>query len=141
MWKIPSFFPTRNVFISVSFSVASERNLQVTSAENPQIKINSLKKKKRWYLIHTWSDIAFKGITGNQTLPSLLERSLEITLTVPFSFFGLPGDTIKRLKIKLKKTIHISTSFNRKIVNNQKLYLYKLSSNPYCLSFIPFSKY
>ena len=55
-------FLTRKVFIS-------------------QMKINSLKEQKDWYLIHTWSDKAFKGTIVNQTLSSLHGGSLEITLT------------------------------------------------------------
>ena len=40
-------FPTRNVFISASFSIASlTQEMQVTYAEKPQMKINSLKKQK-----------------------------------------------------------------------------------------------
>ena len=48
---------------------------EVTFAENPQMKINSLKKQKHGYLIHTWSDKAFKGIVVNRALPSLLGGS------------------------------------------------------------------
>ena len=43
--------------------------------ENPQMKINSLKKK--WYLVHT-----FKGTVVNRALSSLHGGPLEITLTV-----------------------------------------------------------
>ena len=49
----------------------------------------SLKEQKDWYLIHTWSDKAFKGTVVNQTLSSLPGGSLEITLTcysVPLSW-------------------------------------------------------
>ena len=41
--------------------------------ENPQMKINSLKKQKHRYLIHTLSDKAFKGTVVNRTLRSLHE--------------------------------------------------------------------
>ena len=37
------------------------RNVEVTFTEEPQIKINSLKKQKNWILIHTWTEKAFKG--------------------------------------------------------------------------------
>ena len=33
--------------------VKKAKNAQVTIAENPQIKINSLKKQKRGYIFHT----------------------------------------------------------------------------------------
>ena len=41
------------------------------------------KKQKHWYLIHTWSDKAFKGTVLNRTLPSLHGGSLEIMFTFP----------------------------------------------------------
>ena len=47
------------------------RNAQVTLAEKPQMKINSLKKQKHRYLIHTWSDKASKGTVVNLALPFL----------------------------------------------------------------------
>ena len=43
------------------------------------MKINSLKKQKHGYLIHTWSDKAFKGIVVIRTLP----LNFNITLSVP----------------------------------------------------------
>ena len=48
MWKIHRRFSDKKVFFF----------LWVSSflAENPQMKINSLKLQKHWYLIHTWSD-------------------------------------------------------------------------------------
>ena len=51
---------------------------QRTRKENEQIK-----KEKQWYLIHTWSDKAFKDIVVNRALPNLHGWSLEITHTVP----------------------------------------------------------
>ena len=72
MWKIPSFCPTGIVFISVSFSIASQKQeIQVTLAEKSQMKLNSLKKQKHWYLIHTWSDKASKGIVVNLAFKGL----------------------------------------------------------------------
>ena len=38
-------------------------------AEKPQIKVNSSKKRKHWYL--TWSDKAFTCTVVNRALPSL----------------------------------------------------------------------
>ena len=49
------------------------------------MKMNSLKKQKNAYLIHTWSDEAFKGTVVNRTMSSLHGGSLEITLTVPIN--------------------------------------------------------
>ena len=77
MWKILSFFLTREVFIFVSFSIAC--------TEKPEMEINSLKKQKPCYLIHTYSDKAFKNIVVNRTMPSLHGESLKITLSVPLN--------------------------------------------------------
>ena len=57
------------------------RNPQVES-ENPQMNINTLKKQKHEYLIHTWSDKGFKGTVVNRALSSLHAGSLEIIRTV-----------------------------------------------------------
>ena len=38
---------------------------------------------EHWYLIHSWSDKAFRCTVVNRALTSLHEGSLEITLTVP----------------------------------------------------------
>ena len=43
------------------------------------------RNKKQAYLLHTWSDKAFKCTVVNRTLSSLPGGSLEITLTVPLS--------------------------------------------------------
>ena len=51
------------------------------------MKINSLKKQKHGYLIHTWSDNDFKGTVVNRALSCFYRGSLEITRTVPLSFF------------------------------------------------------
>ena len=55
---------------------------QVTFAEKLQMRINSLKKQKHWYLIHNWSK-TFKGTFVNRGFSSLHGGSLKITLTVP----------------------------------------------------------
>ena len=44
------------------------------------MKINSLKKQKHGYLIHTWLEKAFKGTVVNGALVG----SLEITFKSPF---------------------------------------------------------
>ena len=67
------------MFISVSFSIASL--IYEKYAENPQMKINSLKKQKHSYLIQTGSDKAFKGRVVNRALPSLHGGSVKVTLT------------------------------------------------------------
>ena len=46
--------------------------------------INSLKKQKHAFLVHTGLDKAFKGTVMNRALSSLHGDSLEIMLTVPF---------------------------------------------------------
>ena len=53
---------------------------KVIFAEKPQLKINNLKKKKHWYLIHTWSDKSFDGTIVNGALSNLNEGLHEITL-------------------------------------------------------------
>jgi len=47
------------------------------------MKMKSLKKQKHAYLIHTWSDKAFKGRVVHRALPSLHGWSLEIKRSVP----------------------------------------------------------
>ena len=64
----------RIIYWIVSFSVASHkqgmRSASHLRVENPKMKKNSLKKEKQRYLIHTWSDKAFKGTAVNRALPS-----------------------------------------------------------------------
>jgi len=70
-------------------------NFLIYSARNPENnpnfrreptnEINSLKKQKYWYLIHTWSEKAVKGTVVNQTLPSLHGHLFEIMPTLPLS--------------------------------------------------------
>ena len=45
------------------------------------MKMNSFKKQKHGYIIHTSSDKDFMGSFVNRALPSLHGGSLEITLT------------------------------------------------------------
>ena len=52
----------------------SHKCVQVTFPEKLQMKLNSLKKQKHKYLIHIWSDKAFKGTVVNRALLSLLWR-------------------------------------------------------------------
>ena len=49
------------------------------------MKMHSFKKRKYGYVIHTWSDNAFKSTFVNRALTSLNEGSLEISLTVPLN--------------------------------------------------------
>ena len=79
--KIPSFFWLEKcLFLWVS-PLLFKNKKQVTVAEKPQIKINR-EEKKHWYLIHTWSDKAFKGTVVNKVVSSLQWGSLEISLSV-----------------------------------------------------------
>ena len=49
--------------------------------------MNSLKKQKHGYLIHTWSDKAFMGTAVKQALPSLHGGSVEIALIAPYDLW------------------------------------------------------
>ena len=70
-----------NSFFIASFKQEMSKSF---SQRNPMwTKKNSLEKQKHGYLIHVWSDKAFKGTVVNRTLPSLYGGSLEITLTAP----------------------------------------------------------
>ena len=64
---------TQKVSMSDNFSIGSfkQEYAQVTFAENPQMKIKSLKKQKHGYLIHMSSYKAIKGTIVNRELPSL----------------------------------------------------------------------
>ena len=55
-------FLTQKLFSSDDFSIITheQEKTQVAITEKPQIKINSLHKQKRGYLVHTWSDKALK---------------------------------------------------------------------------------
>ena len=55
-WQCPIFWSKSVYFCDLLYCFLLTRNAQVTFAENPQMKINSLKLQKHWYLIHTWSD-------------------------------------------------------------------------------------
>ena len=81
-------FLTQCLFLWVSLcSIVVLINKECAShfRREPTNEINSLKKQKHWYLIHTWSEKAVKGTVVNLTLPSLHGGSFEITPTVPLS--------------------------------------------------------
>ena len=80
MWKMTPFSDW-NAFNFDNFSIISllkcaSHFFKETTNEN---SLNT----KHGYLIHTWSDKAFKGTIVNQALSSLNWGSLKITLTVP----------------------------------------------------------
>ena len=68
-----------------SYACSGSKNARVNSVKNMQLKKISFWMYKHGYLIHTWSDEAFKSTVGNRTLSSFLGGSLEITLTVPLT--------------------------------------------------------
>ena len=55
-------FLTQKLFSSDDFSIITheQEKTQVAFTEKPQIKINSINKQKRGYLVHTWSEKALK---------------------------------------------------------------------------------
>ena len=65
------------VFISADFYIVSYKQ------ERPQMKIHSLNKQKHAYIIHTWSDKAFKETDENGALPFFNGESILTMLTVP----------------------------------------------------------
>ena len=73
IWKIPPVFCIRSCKQALR-KLLSQRN------ENKQFK-----QKKHWYLIHAWSDKAFKDTVVNRALWSLQGGFFEITLTVPLN--------------------------------------------------------
>ena len=63
LWKILVVFLDWNVFFFISFSIACYKL---------KIKINILKKQRKWFLIHTWSNkAAVKSTVENRALPRL----------------------------------------------------------------------
>ena len=68
MLKILSFFLLEKCMAP---GLLKTKNAQVEFEKKPLKKINSLKKQNQWYLIHTWSDNAFKGTVVNRALLSL----------------------------------------------------------------------
>ena len=86
------------------------------------MKINSSKKQNHWYLIHTWSDRAFKGTVVNRTLPSLHGGLLNITLLVLLLFSRSKEQRYTRLAdweyIKeCRETVNIPVFGNGDILN------------------------
>ena len=57
-----------------------------TFAEKPQMKISNLEKQKRWYIIPTWWDKAFKGTVVNRALPVKITLSSVRLIGVQFLF-------------------------------------------------------
>ena len=55
-------------FCNYLYCFLSARKAQANFAEKLRIKVNSLKKQKQGYLIHTWSDKASKGTVVNRAL-------------------------------------------------------------------------
>ena len=64
--EAPIIFPTQKLFYSNNFSIISQKY-----TEKPKMNITNLKKKKRGYLILSWSEKAFKGTVVDWALPSL----------------------------------------------------------------------
>ena len=69
MWKIQSFFWFKMCLFLWNFPLFltsyKKRNVQITFAENPHMKIISLNKQK--HLIQSWSNKAFKDTVVNLT--------------------------------------------------------------------------
>ncbi len=53
IWVKNVVFLSQKGFISLNFYIASDENAKLTFAEKLQMKINSLKKPKHRFLIHT----------------------------------------------------------------------------------------
>ena len=51
----------RAFFVSLSIAPCKQEMRKSLSQRKQQMKINSLKEQKHWYLIYTWSDKAFKA--------------------------------------------------------------------------------
>ena len=92
MWKITLSVLTRQVFISVNFSIFSEKekNVQVTFAKISQMKIN---------IFTLYQTTAFKSNVVNRVLSSLHGGSLEITIKQSIS--GLHCYSIFTMKLFL----------------------------------------
>ena len=82
MWK--------KVFNSDSFFIVSYK--QELFRENANEKKTVHRNKKWIFIIHTWSDRAFKGILINLALSSLHGVLLENTLTGPYIFFYVKNE-------------------------------------------------
>ena len=96
IWEILSFFKIWKclfVIIPIYFPAVEMRIV-----EKPQLKVNSFQNCKHWYLVHTWSDKAFKGTVGNRALLSLAKR-------VIWNYVSNLFKEEKVEKLKLKKAI------------------------------------
>ena len=74
-------FLTLKVFISVKFSITYHK--QGTGKDHFRgeiVKINSLQEQKHWFLIHTWSDKAFKDTVVNHALHLCMEGHWKLRL-------------------------------------------------------------
>jgi len=80
LWRKKCLF----LWISLLF-LKSKKCPTVTFAEKPQMKIINLMEQKPAYLVHTWSDNAFKGTLVNRTLVFLQGGHLNSGLYSPLN--------------------------------------------------------
>ena len=65
-----------------SYMLSSSRNAQLTWVDKPQMKIIIFYNYKHWYIIHTWSDKAFKCTVVNRAITNWGSPKNKITLQV-----------------------------------------------------------
>ena len=79
-----------NVFnCDISHLLLCSKNIRVTWViKNSQLKIICFENDTHWYLIHTWSDKAFKGTVVESDIVIFAWRvNIKLTLTVPLNDF------------------------------------------------------
>ena len=109
-------------FLWVSPLLLINKKFASLFAEKPQVKINSLKKHKHWYLIQTWTDKAFKGTFVTRTLPSLQEGSLKITLAVPLKSFFFK-EKFRSLNAQKSQHILVKNYYLKNKKSNSKIFI------------------
>ena len=75
------FCPENGLFLQSFILLLISRNTLVIFTVKPRM-INSFKKQKHWFLLHTWLDTAFKGAVIYRALSSVHGGSFEITRAV-----------------------------------------------------------
>ena len=96
--------------------------MRISTAENIW-ELTELNSFKRRYFPHYRTDKYFKGTVVNRALPSLHERSLKITLTVPLNIISTDQKNVKlglNVNHKVGKWIKLETR-NLKLENRNPM--------------------
>ena len=97
------------ILVIFNFLFFCSRSVQVIFEEKPQLKSINFQNCKHWYLIHTWSDNAFKGSVVNRALTFETKFFYKILKSFSFLVFFWLTVTITLFRMLLNVEI-FSTS-------------------------------